>query len=150
MTQTADPPVPPPRETWHDRAAEAVLAGLRSAPTGLSAEEARSSAFATLVFAELFRSFGARSESKPVWRVPLFSNRNLVLVVAISFGLQILSQHNATLGHFLKASSMTLGHGLLLLGLGAIPLLGLEAAKVIRARRRQPAESLSPKARGAT
>jgi magnesium-transporting ATPase (P-type) len=65
---------------------------------------ARTYAFAVLVFAELLRSFGARSETKPVWRISLFTNINLVIVVAITFGLQVWSQHNATLGRFLKTS----------------------------------------------
>ena len=34
-------------------------------------ETARTYAFAVLVFAELLRSFGARSETKPVWRISL-------------------------------------------------------------------------------
>ena len=67
-------------------------------------ETARASAFAVLVFAELLRSFGARSETKPVWRISLLTNINLVIVVAISFGLQVWSQHNATLGRFLKTA----------------------------------------------
>ena len=65
---------------------------------------ARTSAFTVLVFAELLRSFGARRETKPVWRISLFTNFNLVIVVAISFGLQVGSQHNAILGNFLKTS----------------------------------------------
>jgi P-type Ca2+ transporter type 2C len=44
-------------------------------------------------FAELLRSFGARSETKPVWRISLFTNINLVIVVVISCGLQVWSQH---------------------------------------------------------
>ncbi|MDO8834849.1 MAG: HAD-IC family P-type ATPase [Vicinamibacterales bacterium] len=43
---------------------------------------------ATIVAAELLRSFGARSDHKPVWRVPLRTNLNLVAVVALSVGLQ--------------------------------------------------------------
>ncbi|MDP2975914.1 MAG: cation-translocating P-type ATPase, partial [Anaerolineales bacterium] len=50
-------------------------------------ETARTYAFTVLVFAELLRSFGARSETKPIWRISLFTNINLVIVVAISFGL---------------------------------------------------------------
>ncbi len=95
-------------------------------------ETARSYAFAVLVFAELLRSFGARSETKPVWRISLFTNINLVIVVAISFGLQVLSQHNATLGRFLRTSTISFTDGLLLLALGTIPLLVLEVVKVIR------------------
>jgi Ca2+-transporting ATPase len=93
-------------------------------------ETARTYAFAVLVFAELLRSFGARSETKPVWRIPLFTNANLVIVVVISFGLQVWSQHNAALGSFLKTSYMPFTNCLLLIAVGTIPLLILEVVKV--------------------
>jgi len=99
------------------------------------AATARTSAFAVLVFAELLRSFGARSETKLVWRISLFTNLNLVLVVAVSFGFQVWSQHNATLGHFLKTASMSFAESFMLLALGAIPLLVLEVAKALKAGR---------------
>ena len=92
-------------------------------------EMARTHAFAVLVFAELLRSFGARSETKPVWRISLFTNINLAIVVAVSFGLQVWSHHNATLGRFLKTSFMPLADCFLLLAVGAIPLLVLEMVK---------------------
>lgn len=95
-------------------------------------EIARTYAFAVLVFAELLRSFGARSETKPVWRISLFTNVNLVIVVVFSFGLQVWSQHNATLGRFLRTSYMPFTDCLLLLAVGAIPLLILEMVKVLR------------------
>jgi Ca2+-transporting ATPase len=94
-------------------------------------EMARSYAFTVLVFAELLRSFGARSETMPVWRIPLFTNINLLVVIALSIGLQILSQHNETLGRLLSTSAMPLTDSFLLLALGAIPLLFLEVLKVI-------------------
>ena len=100
-------------------------------------ETARTYAFAVLVFAELLRSFGARSETKPVWRISLFTNVNLVIVVALSFGLQVWSQHNATLGRFLKTSFMPFTDCLLLLAVGAIPLLVLEMVKMVRHARRK-------------
>jgi Ca2+-transporting ATPase len=104
-------------------------------------QTARTYAFAVLVFAELLRSFGARSEAKPVWRISLFTNVNLVIVVAMSFGLQVWSQHNATLGRFLKTSSMPLADCFLLLAVGAIPLLVLEMVKLVRhARQRRKTE----------
>jgi Ca2+-transporting ATPase len=46
------------------------------------------------------RSFGARSETKQVWRISLFTNLNLIIVVAVSFGLQVWSQHNAIVSSF--------------------------------------------------
>jgi Ca2+-transporting ATPase len=94
--------------------------------------EARTSAFAVLVFAELLRSFGARSSTKPLWRIAPLLNRNLLIVVVISFGLQLWSQHNATFGRFLKTSHLPLADSFALLALGAIPLVALELVKVIR------------------
>ena len=96
-------------------------------------EAARTHAFATLVFAELLRSFGARSQSKPLWRVPFSSNIPLVVVLALSFSLQVWSQHGPALGGFLKTSYMPFTNCLLLLALGAIPTLVLEMNKAFRA-----------------
>ncbi|MEO8338564.1 MAG: cation-translocating P-type ATPase [Nitrospirota bacterium] len=98
-------------------------------------EAARTYAFTVLVFAELLRSFGARSESNPVWRISLLTNVNLLLVVAGSIGLQMWSQHNATLGSLLRTSPMPLADCLVLLAIGAIPLFVLEMVKVVRLAR---------------
>lgn len=104
--------------------------------TGTTAT-ARAAAFAVLVFAELLRSFGARSETKPVWRIPLFTNLKLVIVVAISFALQVWSQHNAMMGSFLKTAYMPFADCFVLFALGAIPLAVLELVKVVRRALRQ-------------
>ena len=100
-------------------------------------EIARTQAFAVLVFAELLRSFGARSETKPVWRISVLSNINLAIVVAVGFGLQVWSHHNATLGSILKTSFISLADCFLLLAAGAAPLLILEAVKLVRSARRE-------------
>ena len=102
-------------------------------------EMARTHAFALLVFAELLRSFGCRSETKPVWRIPLLSNLNLLLVVALSFGLQVWSHHNETLGRFLKTSLMSFSDCFMLLAVSVIPLAVLEVVKVLGLVVRRPA-----------
>ncbi len=109
---------------------------------GGNTETARTSAFTVLVFAELLRAFGGRSETKPVWRISLLTNINLVAVVVVSFGLQLWSQHNALFARFLKTSPLPLADCLLLLALGAIPLVLLELVKVVRAAwfKRHPAQ----------
>jgi len=99
-------------------------------------EMARTEAFAVLVFAELLRAFGGRSATKPVWRISLLSNINLAIVVSVSFGLQVWSHHNATLGRFLKTSFLSLADCFLLLAVGTIPLVILEMVKVVRQARR--------------
>ena len=49
-----------------------------------------------------------------------------------SFGLQVWSQHNATLAGIMKTSFVPLAHCLLLLVVAAIPLLILEIMKIVR------------------
>jgi Ca2+-transporting ATPase len=108
-------------------------------------EAARTYAFAVLVFAELLRSFGGRSETKPIWRISFFTNINLAIVVSVSFGLQVWTQHNTVLGRFLKTSYMPLTDCLGLLALGTIPLLVLEMVK--QARKKSRAASATPPVR---
>ncbi|MEO7998919.1 MAG: cation-translocating P-type ATPase, partial [Gemmatimonadaceae bacterium] len=95
---------------------------------------ARTCAFAVLVFGELLRAFGARSQSKYVWRIPLRTNVALVVVVALSIGVQFLSQHNALIGRFLKTAPVNFSYGFGLLAVGSIPLVVLELAKGVRNR----------------
>jgi Ca2+-transporting ATPase len=95
-------------------------------------EMARASAFAVLVYAEILRSFGARSEDKPIWTIPRFTNNNLLIVVGVTMGLQVWSQHSTSFGNFLKTPTIPFGYNFILLGIGAIPLLVLEVAKVLR------------------
>ena len=94
-------------------------------------DTARSYAFATLVFAELLRAFGARSETKPVWKISLWTNRNLMLVIAVSFLLQIASQQNPIFGRLLRTSSIPLTDCLVLLAIATLPMFVLEIIKVI-------------------
>ncbi len=92
-------------------------------------ELARTHAFAALVFAELLRSFGARSETRPIWRMNFLSNFSLLAVVAVSFSLQVWSHHSALLAKFLKTSLISFSDCLMLLAISAVPLLVLEARK---------------------
>jgi Ca2+-transporting ATPase len=97
-----------------------------------SLEMARTHAFAVLVFAELLRAFGARSETRPLWRMNHLSNLTLLAVVSLSFSIQVWSHYNATLARFLKTSLMSVGECFTLLAISILPLLVLEAVKVMR------------------
>ena len=102
-------------------------------------EMARTHAFATLVFAELMRAFGARSESRPLWRIPLLSNLNLALVVAATYSLQVWSHHSIVLSGFLKTSLMPLSECLVLALVSLLPVSVMELRKIILERRGTPA-----------
>lgn len=97
-----------------------------------SLELARTHAFAALVFAELLRAFGARSETRPVWRISLLSNLNLLLIVVGSLLLQFWSHRSPLLAGFLKTSVIDFHDSVILLAFAAIPLAVLEAMKVAR------------------
>jgi Ca2+-transporting ATPase len=90
---------------------------------------ARSHAFATLVFAEVLRSFGARSETKPLWRIGLLSNLRLAAVVALTVAFQITSHQTDFLQRVFKIEPLGWVECLALLAASLVPLLALEVAK---------------------
>ena len=106
---------------------------------------ARTHAFAALVFAELLRAFGCRSETRPLWRIPFFSNLALAFVVVVSFGLQLFSHHNSMLARFLKTSLLSTSDCVMLLAVGCIPAAVLEVVKLVRARASRSALFAKPR-----
>lgn len=100
---------------------------------------ARTHAFTALVFAELLRSFGARSETVPIWRMRWRDNAMLLAVVAASFALQIWTQHSDMLSSLMKTSPMAWTESVPLIAVSCIPLAALELVKVVRARRKERA-----------
>lgn len=98
---------------------------------------ARTHAFAALVFAELLRSFGARSETVPIWRMGWRDNAMLLVVVAASFGLQVWTHHNQTLSSLMKTSTMGWEECIPLMAVSCIPLTVLELVKVLRTTRKE-------------
>jgi P-type Ca2+ transporter type 2C len=119
-----------------------ILTGLLTAGVSLAAylyglryhdlDTARTFAFATLVYAEILRSFGCRSETKTFWEIGPLSNLRLTLVVALALVFQPWTHHNQTLERFLKSTTMSWPECVALLAVGAIPLLVLEGIKVLR------------------
>jgi len=55
----------------------------------MSLQEARTIAFCTMVSFEWFKAFNARSDEHTVFRLGVFSNRWLVIAIAISVVLQL-------------------------------------------------------------
>lgn len=151
-TDPIDPDVmkrPPRRrdEAFTDRGffATMILTGLLTAGVSLavylyglryqSLEMARTLAFAALIYAEILRSFGCRSETKPIWKIGLFSNVKLTLIAVVLIVFQPWTHHNQALGKFLKTSMMSWSECFVLLAIGAIPLVVLETVKIFRGRR---------------
>ena len=102
-------------------------------------ETARTYAFAVLVFAELLRSFGARSETKPVWRISLLHEhqpRHRGCHFVRPPGVEPAQRDSGPLPEDVIHAVRRLP---LLLAVGTIPLLVLEMVKVVRQARRQRA-----------
>lgn len=95
---------------------------------------ARTSAFSVLVFAELFRAFGARSETKSLLRVRPLLNLPLVFVVAVSVLVQLGIRQTTFIGRVLRTTQVPWIDRLWLIVLGCIPLVILEIVKAIRRR----------------
>lgn len=98
---------------------------------------ARTHAFAALVFSELLRSFGARSETVPIWRMGWRDNAMLLVVVAASFALQLWTHHNQTLSSLMKTSTMGWEECIPLVAVSCIPLAVLELVKILRTKRKE-------------
>jgi Ca2+-transporting ATPase len=103
------------------------------------AATARNGAFSTLVFAELLRSFGARSDDKRITEIGLFSNLRLVAIVAGSLLLQVWIHQSPALARLFGTQPISLSQGLAWIALGAVPLFALEVRKwlLFRAHRGQ-------------
>lgn len=95
-------------------------------------ESARSMTFTALVFCELLKSFSFRSQFKPFWQLSILSNLQLPIVVAVSFAIQLMLHHVPFLSRLLKTEIPDWPQRWALLGLGLVPLMVLEFAKLAR------------------
>ena len=103
------------------------------------AAQARNAAFSALVIAELLRSFGARSETRTIFEVGLFSNIRLLAVVAVSFLLQLMIHHTPVLEGVFGTEPVTWRQCITWIALGAVPLTVMEIRKVLlRSRTPRP------------
>ena len=100
---------------------------------------ARTHAFTALVFAELLRSFGARSNTVPVWRMNWRGSAWLFGVVGASFALQLWSHHNHTLASVMKTVLVEWNQCIPLIAVSFIPLAVLELVKVLRTQQKERA-----------
>lgn len=95
-------------------------------------DTARALAFDTLVVSELFRAFAARSPTKTVGQLGLFTNLRLVAVIAVSVVLQLGLHQIDWLIRLFQLPAMSLTERALPLLLGLIPVSALELAKIAR------------------
>ncbi|MGK5087355.1 cation-translocating P-type ATPase [Bdellovibrionota bacterium FG-2] len=96
---------------------------------------ARTHVFSFLVFAELFRSFASRSETKTFFQLGAFSNTWHLFAVSIPIGFQFLLHHTVWFTSLFKVHMIEWNECLVLVGLTLIPTAVLEIRKLMRSKR---------------
>lgn len=97
---------------------------------GAPVEMARTMAFATLAFAQLFQAMNARS-TQSIFTIGLFSNKHLVLALAVSATLQLLVLLVPVLQPIFGVVPLDALHWDLVIGLSATPILFGEIQKLV-------------------
>jgi Ca2+-transporting ATPase len=95
-------------------------------------DQARNLAFTSLVFGELFRAFGARSQEKTIFELGFLSNWRLLLVILASALTQVLIHHVPIFQQVLQLGPLSPSDCVLTIGVGMIPLLAMEGGKLLR------------------
>ena len=93
---------------------------------------ARTVAFATLILAELFRAFAARSESISVFKLGLFSNRMMNIAVGISLVLLVAVIYIPGVNTIFNNVALNPMAWLIILPLAIVPFAVSEISKLIK------------------
>ncbi len=96
-----------------------------------SLDNARTAGFTTLVFAQLFNCFNARSETVSAFR-HLFANRWLWAAVVLSFLLQIAVVHVPFLNTAFGTTALSLDQWLVCVAMASVVLWLSELRKLVR------------------
>ena len=105
--------------------------GIVGGPGSGDIVEARTMAFTTLVLAQLFNCFNARSDRVSAFH-DLFSNRLLWGAVALSLALQVAVVQLPFLNRAFETSPLSAGDWLVCTGLASVVLWADEAKKLLR------------------
>jgi potassium/sodium efflux P-type ATPase len=98
-----------------------------------SIDEARTMAFTTLVLAQLFNCFNARSDRTSAFH-HLFTNRWLWAAIAVSVLLQVAVVHLGFMNHAFRTTPLTFEDWLICIGLASVVLWADEAKKLLERR----------------
>ena len=129
------------RPEWSRIAAIAVMEGSVTlgvfawALTARDLDHARTLAFSTIVLAELFRVFSARSPTRVLWQLGAFSNWRLLAVVLLQVALQVALHHVPMTRELFGLTIPTPSEILLVLGSSLLPVSALELWKLARRQR---------------
>ncbi len=95
--------------------------------------------FTVLTLSQMAHVMAIRSETEPLWRLGLRSNRPLLGAVVLTFALQMATIYVPALNPIFKTQPLTVSELLLCLALSAVVWLVVEAEKAWRRARHVPA-----------
>jgi Ca2+-transporting ATPase len=96
---------------------------------GLPLAEIRTIIFAALAIDTVFYAFSCKNLRKNIWQYNLFSNLYLIATILFSFLMLLAAVYLPVLQNLLKTAPLNLFHWMLLLSLGMINLILIEAVK---------------------
>jgi len=98
----------------------------------------QSALFATLGLGQLGLALATRSDSQPIWRIPLRTNRMLSGAVVLSVVLVLAALYLPPLQHLLRTTGLGLDELLVVLAGAVLPALGAQAGVLLHRARRRP------------
>jgi Ca2+-transporting ATPase len=93
---------------------------------------ARTAAFVVLACSQLFHSFNCRSMTESLFKLGIFTNKNLVYATGVSFILQMSVVYVPFLQKVFKTEPLSLVDWLLVIGISSFPLWAMELVKCTR------------------
>ena len=98
--------------------------------------------FTVLTLAQMAHVIAIRSESEPIWRLGLWSNRPLLCAVLLTFALQLATIYVPWLNPIFRTEPLSLGELALCIGAALVVLVVVEIEKAWR--RSQPQRRTTP------
>ena len=98
--------------------------------------------FTVLTLAQMAHVIAIRSESEPIWRLGLLSNRPLLGAVLLTFALQMATIYVPWLNPIFRTESLSIGELALCIGAALVVLVVVEIEKTWR--RSQQARRTTP------
>ncbi len=131
---------------WHLQAGAAMPAGanpiaflLQYDWRGLDVQTAETMAFVTLSLCELFRAYTVRSEYASIFKIGVFSNRNMQIAVGFSIALLLLVCTIPWLQTVFNTHLLAAREWGVVLGLALVPAIAEEITKLLLRRRNKAA-----------
>jgi Ca2+-transporting ATPase len=90
--------------------------------------------FTTLAFLQIGQALASRSSTTSFFRLGFFTNPTLLLMVVITFALQLIAIYVPFLDEFFQVTPLSITELLICMGLGSLAFVAIEAEKLILRR----------------